>query len=71
MVAPFILRILAYSDHEIMPKALRAELEALPNFSKWAKTVLQQESVLYVWNEATLINGMKRKIKEMKAKQTA
>lgn len=69
MVAPFVLRLLAYADHDILPKSVKTELEALPNFSNWAKATLQLESVLYIWDEETSTAGMKRKIKETKAKQ--
>ena len=68
MAAPFLLRWYSCSaDGELMPKSLGKMLDGLPNFSKWAKTVNQNESVLGIWDEKKVIESLKVKVKKMAA----
>ena len=66
LTAPFIIRLYASCDDELLPKSLATSLDKLPNFSKWAKTTISQESVTYVFDEAKIIKGTKERIAKMK-----
>lgn len=61
-----MLRIYALSDGELLPLSLKDDLDSLPNFSKWAKTTMAQESVTYIWDQEKVIAGTKRVIAKMK-----
>lgn len=67
LTAPFILRIWALAKHGLIPKSVVEGFEGLPNFGKWAKEVVKQESVLYIWDEEATVQGMKKKIESLKA----
>lgn len=71
LTAPFILRIWALAKYGLIPKSVTEGFEALPNFGKWAKEVVKQESVLYIWDEETTIQGTKKKIESLKAQAKA
>jgi len=66
LTAPFIIRLYASCDDELLPKSLATSLDKLPNFSKWAKTTISQESVTYVFDEAKIIKRTKERIAKMK-----
>jgi hypothetical protein len=42
-------------------------LNALPNFSKWAKATISQPSVLKIWDEKEVIAGTVARLEKMKA----
>jgi glutathione S-transferase len=67
LTAPFILRVYALTKHGLMPQSVVDGLDALPNFGKWAREVIKQESVTYIWDEEKNVTGMKNKIEKMKA----
>jgi glutathione S-transferase len=67
LTAPFILRAYALTKHGLLPQTVVDGFDTLPNFSKWAKEVLKQESVTYIWDEEKSVGGMKKKIESMKA----
>ncbi|KAH8730917.1 thioredoxin-like protein [Phaeosphaeriaceae sp. PMI808] len=67
LIAPFILRIYAYTKHGLLPQAVVDGFNTLPNFSKWAAEVVKQESVLYVWDEETAVTAAKKRIDAIKA----
>lgn len=67
ITAPFILRTYAYAKHGILPQSVIAGFNTLPNFSKWAAEVIKQDSVTYIWNEETTVEGTKKRIAKMKA----
>ncbi|KAF2830689.1 thioredoxin-like protein [Ophiobolus disseminans] len=67
LTAPFILRVYALSRHGLLPQALVDGVDKLPNFSKWAAEVIKQESVTYIWDEESTIEGTKKKIESLKA----
>ncbi|KAJ8113407.1 hypothetical protein OPT61_g4455 [Boeremia exigua] len=67
LTAPFILRIYSFSKNEILPKSVHEGLEALPNFNKWAQAIIKEESVIYIWDEAKVIAGTKKRFEGIKA----
>lgn len=69
LTAPFILRLYALSKAEVLPGSLHARLDELPNFSKWAARVIQQESVTYIWDEQKNIEGTIRKVAQLKSQK--
>ena len=57
-IGSFILRLWALSTTEggeYIPAAAIKKLEALPNFGKWAKAVLENPSVLSIWDQDKVI----------------
>jgi glutathione S-transferase len=66
MTAPFILRIYASCDDELLPKSLAEAFDKLPNFSKWAKATISQESVTYIWDEKKVLEKTKLRVAKMK-----
>ena len=70
MTAPFLLRWYAQGkDGEMIPTSLVDKLDALPNFSKWAKAVQGNESVLGIWDEKNVVESFKKKMKSVLAQQ--
>ncbi|KAF2628785.1 hypothetical protein BU25DRAFT_439277 [Macroventuria anomochaeta] len=67
LTAPFNLRVYSFSKNGLLPKSVVEGFERLPKFDKWAKKVIQEESVTYVWNEAEVIPATKKKIENLKA----
>jgi len=68
IAAPFLLRWYSLSkDGELLPSSFAKQLDALPNFSKWAKAVQQKESVLKIYDEQAVLDGMKARIKKLQA----
>ncbi|KAK4944164.1 hypothetical protein LTR66_007977 [Elasticomyces elasticus] len=65
-VAPFLLRMYAFSEGELLPTSFKASLQKLPNFSKWADAVLKKESVMYIWDEEKVVSRTKRRVAQMK-----
>lgn len=65
-VAPFLLRIWALAAADIIPKSVTDGLESLPNFNKWAKTVMQVPTVQGIWNEPTFIDRTQARLERMK-----
>ncbi|KAK0327914.1 hypothetical protein LTR82_001432 [Friedmanniomyces endolithicus] len=69
MTAPFVLRMLSFArDGELMPKSFGEKLEALPNFGKWSKAVLGDGVVRKVYDEKGVVEGTKKRVKQMAAK---
>jgi glutathione S-transferase len=56
------------SDGEVQPKSLPQKLDQLPNFSKWAKAVVAEDSVTYIWNKENMASMMKRRIPQLRQK---
>lgn len=71
LTAPFILRVYKLGEHGLLPQGIRDGFDKLPNFSKWAAEVIKQESVTYIWDEAKNIEGTKKRIEGLKAKNAA
>ncbi|KAF2432919.1 thioredoxin-like protein [Tothia fuscella] len=66
-IAPFLLRIYALSNGDILPQSVKAGLEKLPKFSKWANATMSSESVLTIWDEETVVSRTSARIQKMKA----
>lgn len=66
-IAPFLLRIYAFSKAGILPTSVIDGLDTLPNFSKWAKATISQPSVLKVWDEKEVVAGTVARLEKMKA----
>ncbi|KAH7383297.1 glutathione-S-transferase-like protein omega 1 [Pyrenochaeta sp. MPI-SDFR-AT-0127] len=71
LTAPFILRVYALAKHGLLPQSIITGFDALPNFSKWAREVIKQESVTYIWDEEPTINSTRKKIESLKAQAKA
>ncbi|KAJ4989751.1 glutathione S-transferase domain-containing protein [Stagonosporopsis vannaccii] len=67
LTAPFILRIDSFSRNGLLPKSVLEGLEALPNFNKWSQAVIKEDSVTYIWDEASVIHATKKKFESLKA----
>ena len=66
LIAPFVLRVYALAKHEVLPQSIVDGFDKLPNFSKWAAEVVKQDSVTYIWEEKSTVEGMMKKIESMK-----
>lgn len=68
LTAPFVLRWEALSkDGSLIPKIFWEKLSELPNFSRWAKAVKDRKSVTKIWDEAKIVDGMKKNIEKRRA----
>jgi len=68
LIAPFILRLHEQTrDPELLPASLAKNLEALPNFWKWSKKVISQESVTYIWNYDNVVGRQKKRLAAARA----
>lgn len=66
--APFVLRFYAMAkDGALLPASFKDGMDALPNFGKWAREVIQQKSVLSIWDEEKVVTRTKERIEKMKA----
>jgi len=61
IVAPFLIRMYALADGEYVPTSLAKQLNSLPNFSRWAKAVMEHPSVLKIWDEKVTKESFKSK----------
>ncbi|KAK0878944.1 hypothetical protein LTR87_007261 [Friedmanniomyces endolithicus] len=69
MTAPFVLRMFSFArDGELMPQSFGEKLEALPNFGRWSKAVMENGNVRRVYDEAGVVEGTKKRVKQMAAK---
>jgi len=66
IVAPFVVRFYACSNGDLMPKSFKEGMQKLPNFSKWADAIHKQESVMYVFDEKSIVERTTRRIAKMK-----
>jgi glutathione S-transferase len=69
-IAPFLLRIYALANGQILPKSVKEGLEGLPNFSKWAKATTSNESVTFIWDPEQVVSKTTARINKMKAQAT-
>lgn len=61
-LAPFIIRLYSFSrEGEFIPSSLVEKLDRLPGWGRWAKAVMERESVLKIWDERKTMEGFKRK----------
>jgi len=66
ITAPFVLRAYASGKHGLLPSSLVERMDALPNFSRWAHAVIQNESVLEIWHEEETMKRTKAKLEQLK-----
>lgn len=67
IVAPTLVRLWTLSgDGELVPKSFREKAEKLPGFGKWARAVVEQPSVLSVYDKEESVKSMKEKMVKMK-----
>ncbi len=64
-----MIRLKAYTDHGIYPSFVGEALDALPNYSKWSKAVISEESVTYVFDAPAAAEGAQKKIAKLKAEK--
>ena len=62
-----MIRLLADSDGQFMPKSLQEGMRKLPNYSKWSDAVCQKESVTYIYVEKRVVARSLQKAASMKA----
>ncbi|KAJ9661544.1 hypothetical protein H2198_001924 [Neophaeococcomyces mojaviensis] len=68
LTAPFVLRIHDFSNDTIHPASLGSRLDSLPAYSRWAKAVVTQDSVTYIWDKENMISSLQRRAPEMRKK---
>ena len=70
IVSPFLLRWYGLSnDGDLIPSSFAKKLNSLPNFSKWAKAVRENESVTKIYEEKGFVELFKKKVKANMAAQ--
>ena len=69
--APFILRWYALQRGGLLPASLKAGLDGLPNFAKWAATIQENKNVTAVFDEQSIVAGTAKRIAGLKAKASA
>ncbi len=52
-----------------MPASMGKALRDLPNYGKWSEAVCAQESVTYVFDGASVAEGMKTRIDKLRAEE--
>lgn len=62
LIAPFIIRIYAFSKTGLLPQSVTTGFDKLPNFSKWAAEVIKRDSVTYVFNEQGVVESTKKRL---------
>jgi len=67
LTAPFVLRVNSFAKANIFPASLGKGLDALPNYSKWAKEVVSLDSVTYIYEEDAVISGTLKRLDKLKA----
>ncbi|KAK3072032.1 hypothetical protein LTR53_007579 [Teratosphaeriaceae sp. CCFEE 6253] len=68
LAAPFLLRWTSFiKDGELLPSSFAEKLDALPNFSKWRDAVVAHETVRKVYDEAAIVEGTKKRLKQLAA----
>ena len=68
MTASFVIRVLTYPKHDLLPKSILTSLETeAPAFWKWANVVVKEESVTYIWDEKKVVEGTKAIIAKLAA----
>lgn len=70
IVAPFLVRLYDASEEgELAPKALAEQLNALPNFAKWAKAVRARDSVTGIYDAKKILENTKVRLAKMAEKK--
>ena len=70
MTAPFVVRWRSLSkDGQLLPSSLLESLDKLPKFSQWSQALMQKESIMKIYDEPAIVEGTKRKVKQMMSAQ--
>ena len=67
LTAPFLLRLHAFHTVGLLPKSVNDQLDELPNYSKWARATISQESVQYLWDEKDIMEKTKARREKLRA----
>ncbi|KAF2403773.1 glutathione-S-transferas-like protein omega 1 [Trichodelitschia bisporula] len=65
-IAPFLLRIFALSEAEVLPSSVKAGLLKLPNFARWSQATIKEPSVLFIWDEKAVVSRTAERIQKLK-----
>jgi glutathione S-transferase len=65
MVAPFIMRIHALAEANVLPKCVVDGLDKLPNFGKWSANVKAEKSVTGVWDAENFVQRTNDRLEKM------
>ncbi|SMQ48531.1 unnamed protein product [Zymoseptoria tritici ST99CH_3D7] len=67
MCAPFVMRLLAMAeDGELVPQALKTEMEKLPNVGRWTKAILGHEKATRVFEKEKFNEAVKSKLDKIR-----
>ncbi|EGX53157.1 hypothetical protein AOL_s00006g535 [Orbilia oligospora ATCC 24927] len=66
VAAPVLLRLFAFADSGLLPQSFKKNLLDLPNFGKWARELVKNESLLKGWDEARFVEGSKAKLQQFR-----
>lgn len=70
IIAPFLVRLYdASEDGELAPKTLAQQLDAFPNFARWAKAVRARPSVTAVYDAPAILANTKTRLAKMAEKK--
>jgi len=68
LTGSFLLRVLSFPKYDILPKSLPTALESkAPHFWKWANAVVKENSVTYIWDEASVAERTKARVEKLRA----
>jgi glutathione S-transferase len=63
LTAPFVARLYTFANHGLLPKSVLEGFESqTPKFNEWAKKVVAQESVNYIYDEQAILAGTKKRL---------
>ncbi|KAK4569397.1 hypothetical protein LTR86_003160 [Recurvomyces mirabilis] len=66
--APFVMRLYALArDGDLMPKSFVEKMDSLPNFSKWAKAIMDHKNATKIFDEEKFVEATKARMKKMQA----
>ena len=64
LTAGFVIRWYAYARGGLVPTEFVDRLDELKNFSSWGRKLTECESVMYIFDEESIIEGTKRMIEK-------
>ncbi|KPI38407.1 Glutathione S-transferase omega-1 [Cyphellophora attinorum] len=63
LTAPFVARLYSFAGNGLLPGSVLEGFESqTPKFDEWAKKVVAQESVNYIYDEQAIIAGTKKRL---------
>ncbi|KAK4691046.1 glutathione S-transferase, partial [Lecanoromycetidae sp. Uapishka_2] len=69
LTAPFVIRFRSSTEAGLIPASSLKELDALPKYGKWSKTVCEQDSVTYIFDGPNIAKHTKERVAKMKAER--